>query len=378
MPRNSILKGSIQTRTTKNGSTVYTCVVDAGRKPNGRRNQKRLSAPTKKALEAKVAELLHKVNTGTYVEASTQPLNEYLPKWLDRIEPTVRSTTHDRYRNNVNKIIAVLGHVQLGKVTPGHVEDFYAGLLQSGLAPGTVRLCHSVFHRALSDAVKRGEALRNVCDAVTPPRANSPEMKTWTAAEVRQFLHATADDEYAALWRLALMTGVRRGELLALRWQDVNLDNGTLSVRRTLIQSKDGITFGEPKTAKGKRRIELDSRSVEALRTHRIEQVARRLESDDWDDTDLVFERNNGSVIHPDAMLYRFRQLSKAAGVSRIRLHDLRHTAATLMLENGAHPKIVQERLGHSDISMTLNRYSHVMPGMQRDVADRLAAAIGA
>lgn len=374
------MKGSIQKRTGKRGVSWYV-VLDLPSDPlTGKRRQKRLSAPTRKELEAKVAETLHKVNTGTYIEASTQPLADFLTAWLERIESTVRPATHDRYRRIVERQIGpALGSIQLGKLTPGHVQDFYSDRLKAGLSQTTVALYHGVLHRALEDAVKRQEALRNVCDAVTAPRPNSPEMTTWTAAEVRTFLQASADDDLAALWRLALMTGMRRGELLALRWQDVNLDAGMLSVRRTVSRGKDGIVFGEPKTAKGKRRIELDSGCVEALRAHRKEQLKRRLMfGPAWEDTDLVFERGTGEVLHPNVLGSRFQTLVKAVGLPRIRLHDLRHTAATLMLENGAHPKIVQERLGHSDISMTLNRYSHVMPGMQRDVADRLAAAIGA
>jgi integrase len=204
-------------------------------------------------------------------------------------------------------------------------------------------------------------------------------MTTWSASEVRTFLGATADDDLSALWRLALLTGMRRGELLALRWQDVNLDSGMLSVRRTLTYSKAGYAFGEPKTAKGKRRIELDSGCVDALRAHRTRQLERRLMYGSvWIDTDLVFENGTGSLLPPNVLGKRFQQAAKATGLPRIRLHDLRHTAASLMLENGAHPKIVQERLGHSDIAMTLNRYSHVMPGMQRDVTDRLAALLEA
>lgn len=373
------MQGCIYKRVGKRGVSWYA-IVDLPRKPDGKRNQKRLSAPTRKAVEAKVTELLHNVHAGTYVEASTMPLSQYLEAWLNRIEANVRPATHDRYRRIVERqIVPALGMIQLGKLTSTHVQDFYAERLASGLSPTTVALYHGVLRRALNDAVKRQEALRNVCDSVTAPRPNSPEMTTWTATDVRAFLQASAGDSLAALWRLALMTGMRRGELLALRWQDVNLDTGMLSVRRTISRGKTGIIFGEPKTARGKRRIELDAGCVEALKLHRKQQVQTRLAiGPAWEETDLVFERGNGEVLHPNVLLKRFEALRIDAGVPRIRFHDLRHTAATLMLENGAHPKIVQERLGHSDISMTLNRYSHVMPGMQRDVADRLAAAIGA
>lgn len=157
---------------------------------------------------------------------------------------------------------------------------------------------------------------------------------------------------------------MRSSELVALRWQDVNLDTGMLSVRRTVSRGSDGIVFGEPKTANGKRRIELDAGCVDALRKHRTDQLQRRLSiGPAWQDTDLVFERGDGDVLHPNVLGKRFQVCIVAAGVPRVRFHDLRRTAASLMLENGAHPKIVQERLGPSDISMTLNRYSHVHTG---------------
>jgi integrase len=199
-------------------------------------------------------------------------------------------------------------------------------------------------------------------------------MQTWTTDEARVFLRVAITDDLSALWLLALNSGIRRGELLALRWQDVDLDRGALAIRRTLTRGTGALTFGEPKSKAGRRSLALPAVCVDALRAHRVKQLETRLSfGSAWNDTDLIFERGDGSLLHPNTLLNAFFRLTAAAGVPRIRFHDLRHTSATLMLANGEHPKIVQERLGHSDISMTLNRYSHVTMDMQRDAADRLA-----
>ena len=239
-------------------------------------------------------------------------------------------------------------------------------------------LYHGILHRALDQAVKWRLIRYNPCDAVEAPRPRHPEMRTWTAEEARAFLAATADHELAALWRLALTTGMRRGELLALRWQDVDLDRRQLAVRRTLSRGPDGLYFSEPKTRAGQRSIALPSSAVVALREHRRRQLERRLVlGSAWHETDLVFGRGDGQVLHPNVVHATFRCLVDRLGLPRIRFHDLRHTAATLMLADGVHPKVVQERLGHATISMALDRYSHVTMDMQREAAERIEKLLG-
>lgn len=372
------MRGSIKKQTGKRG-TRWVATIDLGRDPTtGRRRQQRKTFPTRREAEDHVAKTRHELRTGTYIEPSTTPLADFLRQWLETI--TVRPATADRYRRIVEgRVVPDLGAVQLGKLTPMQVQDWYAKLLASGLSPTTVALYHGLLHRALDQAVKWQMVFRNVCDAVDAPRPQNPEMQTWSAEQVRAFLAGSRDDDLAALWRLAVVTGMRRGELLALRWGDVNFTGGTLSVRRTLSRGEDGIVFGEPKTAAGKRTIDLDGLTIDLLRSHRAEQAELRLQlGPAWTDNDLVFERGAGEPLHPNVLGSRFRSLVKRCGLQPIRFHDLRHTAATLMLANGEHPKVVQERLGHADISMTLNLYSHVMPGMQRQASDRLAALLEA
>lgn len=234
-----------------------------------------------------------------------------------------------------------------------------------------------MLHRALEQAVKWQLISRNVSNLADAPHETSPEMTTWSLDQSKTFLRVAQDDDLAALWLLTLHTGMRRGELLALRWEDIDFEPRTLAVRRTLTRSLDGLTFGEPKSTAGRRQLAVPTVCLDALRLHRVRQNERRLAlGPAWQDSDLVFDRGDGRVLHPNVVVRRFLRLASGADLPRIRFHDLRHTAATLMLANGEHPKIVQERLGHSDISMTLNRYSHVTMDMQREAADRLARAL--
>jgi integrase len=213
---------------------------------------------------------------------------------------------------------------------------------------------------------------------VDPPRRKTPEAQTWDAKQVAAVLAVGEQTPLAALWRLALLTGMRRGELLGLKWDDVDIDKRTLAVRRTLSRGKGGTwELGQPKTTSGRRSITLPDSCVSALRKHRAAQNAERLRLGPlWQDNGFVFTNEVGRPLHVNSLTLQYEKLIKTAEVPRIRFHDLRHTSATLLLAQDVHPKIVQERLGHSDIGMTLNRYSHVTPSMQREAAEALDKAI--
>lgn len=373
------MQGSIQKRTGKNGIS-WTALLDLPRDPvTGKRRQKRITAKTKKEAERLLSQAMHELRTGSYIEPTTATVAAYLDRWLEAATPTVKPNTIDRYRRIVErKINPALGSILLNKLSPLAIQDFYADLLAGGLSSSTVSLYHGVLHRALDQAVKWRLIPHNPANAVDAPRPNPPEMQTWTAEQARAFLVGTASDDLAALYVLALHTGMRRGELLGLKWGDIDVERGTLAVRRTLVKGPGGLTFGTPKTSAGKRSIALPGPCVAALRSHRAAQAARRLQlGPAWQDGGMVFDRGEGSPLPPTTLGYAFQHWRKVLELPRIRFHDLRHTAATLMLANGEHPKIVQERLGHSDISMTLNRYSHVSMDMQREAADRLAALLG-
>jgi integrase len=221
---------------------------------------------------------------------------------------------------------------------------------------------------------------RNVADLVDPPRPQRKEMAALTAEQVRAFLDVAANDRFFALYCLAVGTGMRQAEMLGLTWSAVDLDRGVLAVQQQLVRVRGvGLTFSEPKTSKARRSITLPAFAVEALKWHRKAQLAEHLAmGPKWTDLHLVFANEIGKPLERSNLVRRsFEPLLARAGLPRIRFHDLRHTAATLLLSQGTHPKVVQERLGHATIAMTLDVYSHVVPSMQRDAATQLDGLIG-
>jgi integrase len=245
------------------------------------------------------------------------------------------------------------------------------------LSSTTVGYCHRLLRRALQDALRWGLIDRNPCDAVIPPRRAQHEMQVWTAAEVQQFLAFVADDRLAAMWRLCVVTGMRRGEIAGLRWVDVDLDAGRLAVRHTRVLVYDRAEVSQPKTPRSRRVIALDRGTVEALRRHRGQQLDEREQlAEVWIDSGYVFVREDGAPIDPDRISHLFAGLVVATGLPRIRLHDLRHTAASLAMATGVHPKVVSERLGHASVAFTLDVYSHLVPGMQEEAASQIASLI--
>jgi integrase len=346
----------------------------------GKRRRKRITARTKREVETQVAELIHKAETG-FTAAGKLTVREFFDRWLESAVPTLRASTARRYRDVARlHIVGVIGNVQLAKLTPADVQRLYANRLASGLSPTSVHHIHAILHRALDQAVRWGLLMRNVTDMVDPPRRSSPEMRAWDARQVAAMLAAAAGDELEALWRLAVFSGMRRGEMLGLRWADVDLERGELAVRRTLSRGATSrLESGEPKTAAGRRRVSLPASVVDSLRRHRVRQLEQRLAAGPaYVDHELVFATESGAPLHPNSLYLRFGRLIARAGVPAIRFHDLRHTNATVDLATGTHPKVVQERLGHASISETLDRYSHLTPNMQREAADRLDAAIEA
>lgn len=240
-------------------------------------------------------------------------------------------------------------------------------------------LYHGILHRALDQAVKWRLIARNPVKDVDSPRPARPEMTTWTAEQARAFLEGTAQHELQALFRLVLTFGLRQGELLALEWGDIDLDRATIAIRRTLTKGADGgQTYGEPKSAAGRRSLPLPLSCLTALRRHQLHQKERRLRwGEYWQETRIVFDRGDGVPLHHNTVRTAFLRLTKQLGLPPIRFHDLRHTAATIALADDENPKIIQHQLGHSDIGMTLNRYSHVTVAMQHTATARQERLLG-
>lgn len=283
-------------------------------------------------------------------------------------------------------IVPALGKLPLQKLQPMHLQSLYSQKLQGGradgkpggLSPRTVRYIHSVIFEALKHAVKWQIVPRNVAEAVEPPRPARQEMQVLTEDQVRKFLATVQDDRFYAAYLLAITTGMRRGEILGLRWQDVDLKQGVVSINQILVRtSSHGLVFQAPKTDRSRRTIAISPTVVQALRQQKKRQAEEKLIfGPDYTDTGLVFTMPEGHCVEPRNLTRQFELRLKKAGLPRVRFHDLRHTHATLLLQKEVHPKVVAERLGHSNINITLDTYSHVIPGMQREAARKIDEAL--
>jgi integrase len=372
----------------KRGKT-WSYTVYVGRdSATGKKRYKQVGGfPTRRACEDALRLVVDRVRGGDYAESGSTTLEGFVDRWLTATCPTVRPTTAASYDAMLrHHVVPHIGDVKLVKLTALHLSSLYGELLASGyqkgrtargLSPTSVRYVHRIVNRALGDAVRWGLIARNPAANVDPPRAATAEMSTWSAAEVRSFLESVNDDRLVAMWTMLCTTGMRCGEVLALRWEDIDLEARRVAVRRALVEV-DGyeLHFSEPKSARSRRSVKLDSDTGRLLASHRIRQLEERLVNGIGGKPDLVFTRPDGSPLQPQHVSQAFEDRSRRAGLRRIRLHDLRHTAATLALEAGIHPKIVSERLGHSTVQLTLDRYSHVVDEMQEAAADLLGRVI--
>lgn len=376
-----------ETRANKDGSLTYSKTVNLGFDSlSGKRRQARLSGKTVKELRQKWIAETKRLHDGDYIEPSKVTLGDYLTHWLATYaQHNVRPTTYRSYEQLIRvHIRPALGNVPLQKLTPAHLQRFYSDKLvggrsdgkPGGLSPRTVRYLHSVIREALSQAVKWQLTTRNIADATEPPRGTRPQVQVWDRAEALRFLNVTGDDLYGPIWLLALGTGLRRGELLALRWQDIDLARGELSVRRNMVELGSKLVFQEPKTSAGRRSVRLSPSIVVALKEHRTTQQERRLFVGYWRDPSLVFTTADGGPIAPRNLIRHFKDLIARADLPKIRFHDLRHCHATLLLQEGLPAKIVSERLGHASIAITLDTYSHVLPNMQEQAAEGIERAL--
>ncbi len=376
-------RGSI--KKDDSGRWMFVVDVSAGQ---GRRQVRRRGFETKKAAQEALTQLLTEMRSGAWVEPSKQTLAEYLVEWTETIKSTVRESTHFSYGRNIRlHVIPRIGQIPLQEVDAGVLNSLYAELLRDGhrtkpggLAPRTVRYIHTILHRAFRDATRWGRLSRNIADAADPPRGGPRvEIVTWSAESVGRFLKQSRHegDSYVAAWELIATTGMRRGEALGLRWADVDLDEAVLAIRQTVVTVNHEVRYGTPKTKAGNRRIDLDLRTIAALRAHRKRQNEERLLiGTGWRENDLVFCKVDGEPLHPDHFSREFVRRVARWQFPKLSLQGLRHTWATLALKAGVHPKVVQERLGHSTIAITLDTYSHVTAGMQADAAATVAEII--
>lgn len=331
---------------------------------------------TRQDAARKLAEVLRDQDKGLPIVGERQTVAQFLATWLESMRPTIRLSTWIRYEQLVRlHLIPTLGRLQLSKLTAQQVQALYSTKLQEGLSQTTVRHLHMTLHGALESALRLGLVQRNVCDMVNAPRMRRVEMVTLSPEQARTLLEAARGDRFEAIYTLALTTGMREGELLSLRWRSLDLEQGTLQVRTTIRRTTEGFTVTEAKSARSRRKLLLTPNAVDALRRHREIQLIERAQlAEAWEDNDLVFPNTIGRPVEAGNFLRRhYRPLLKRLGFPPVRFHDLRHTAATLLLLQGIHPKIVSEMLGHASVSITLDLYSHVLPDMQRDAMEAMA-----
>jgi integrase len=377
------MRGSVRKPRTSGGTWSYR--LDLGIDEAGQRVQKQVGGfRTRKDAQAALNEALSGLQRGSYVAPSRQTVGGFLDRWIEGVRPELALTAWTNYNDTVrNYVRPHLGRKRLVELSPIDVKVWHATLLEHGgasrgpLSVSTVRLAHRVLHRALGDAVRWNLIPANPATGVRVPRRTRPEMTVWTAEEAETFLRAIANDRLAALWILALHTGLRRGELAGLRWKDVDLDAGMLTVAQQRTNANHEVVVSVPK-AKSQRQLFLAPSTVAALRQHRAIQLRERLAiGEAWIDSGYVFVDEAGMPYHPQRYLPMFHSVCRRASVSKIRLHDLRHTMATLALQAGVHPKVVQEQLGHSAINVTMDVYSHVPQAVRRETAKVIAEMFG-
>ncbi len=330
--------------------------------------------------QRRLRQLLTEHDKGIFIRPGKATIAEYLKSWLaDYCKPNLSPRTHELYSYICNKhILPTLGSILLFDLKPQQLQRLYADKLASGLSNRTVQIIHVTLHKALKNAMKTGQLIRNVVEAVDSPKIQRREMRVMSETDLHIFLEYAKDTPNYALFYTSLFTGMRRAELLALRWSDVDLELCQVSVTRSMqyIQAAalgNRISFKEPKTTKSKRSIALSPSTTITLREHQAKQNELResLGYPALSDSDLVFSHYDGSPLLPNSVTHAWMKLVRSCGLHGIRLHDARHTHASLLLKQGVHPKIVQERLGHGSIQITLDTYSHVAPGLQMAAANK-------
>jgi integrase len=367
-------------KTIHGGGTIYLRndgrYVASIKDPNSGKRIDRY-AKTEKEAEKKLEDIKFEIRQGTLATGPNQTVEQYLKSWLEDVQkPDIEEVTYwGQYGVIKNHLIPAFGHKQLKSLTAQDIQKFYTSLIKKGYKPGTIRCIHNVLHKAMKNAVRWKLVSYNVCDQATVPR-NFKENEVAQALTAEQALHllrVSREHPLNALITLALVTALRHGELLALHWQDVDLEGKRLSIKWTVAYIRGrGYIQSDPKSKKSTRTVQLPGFVVDALLRHRKRQQAQRLRSGDrWEENDLVFSNRNGKFRRSDYDSTLFHKLLEQNGLPHIRIHDLRHSAASLLiLVLKMPPKLVQELLGHSSLDMTMNIYTHADESQQRDMMD--------
>lgn len=331
-------------------------------------------ARTEKEAHRRLVEALYQRQNGE-TSAQSIRLDEFLDMWLERIaKPRIRAQTYKSYEVNIRVHLKPhLGRMSLNELGPSEVQDLIDQKVQAGMSPKSVRYMHGILRNALNHAIRWNYISRNPAALVDGPRVEQNEIEPFTREEAQRFLTAIKGDRLEALYTVALTMGLRQGEALGLRWRDVELDVGYIRVNRQLQRVNHKYELVELKSKRSRRSLAVPPAIIGSLLRHRDRQgIERSVAARRWHDTDLVFARPDGYPLSGSVVTHTFQNVLKAAGLPRRRFHDLRHSCATLLLAQGVSPRVVMDILGHSQISLTMNTYAHVLPEMQRDAANRM------
>jgi integrase len=365
-------KGSIHDVPLESGEVHYKAYIDVPGN-GGERNQETKTFKTREEADRWLTKMNFKLNEQIHYEPSEMLLEEYLDTWLNRIKNGLATRTVEKYQRAIGHVSEELGGIPLNKLTPYHIQSYYETKLEN-LSSSTVRIHGVMLNKALNDAISQKLLQENPCKDVEKPQEEDKEMKTLSEEEVNRLLEATEDEwPYRTLYFLAIQTGMRLGELMGLKWDDINMDDGYIQVIRQLSR-QDGYNFEyKPPKHDSKRRINLNPDTVNELKRLRQEQLQRRLRSQEWNEDELVFTTPKGEHLKPATMRQKLKKGLEESDGTLVPFHGLRHTCATLLLSDGVNPKMVSERLGHQDVSTTLEVYSHVIPDMQEEAAQALS-----
>lgn len=387
---------AIEKRTSKDGKPSYRVRIATMDPVTGRRRNTTIGTyRTKKEAEKAEREALTQQERGTMVDPAKTTVSELLTTWLKAKASTISPNSEKDYEIAIRlHIVPALGKMPVQKLNPAQLQAQFTAWRDAGLKPRTLSRCHSILNQALGQAVEWGMVYRNVCSSVARPSISKRPASVWTPDEARAFLETamhrpiltragdtgkTRPDELSPLWHFLILEGMRRGEALGLRWQDVNWERGTVHISQTVVADRNnkGKALIQPraKTSAGSRSVRLTAETLAVLKEHRDRQAfTRKAAGDAWQDHGLIVCTSTGTPINPNNVTRSYQRLVMLASVPPIRVHDLRHTAATMLLRAGVPAKIVSERLGHANIGITLDTYSHVLPDMQDVAAEAMSA----
>lgn len=367
------MKGSI----VKKGNRHY--IVVELKDENGKRKQKWISGYDKKSeAQAALPRILTEIQDGKFIDTDNINVRDYLKLFLqDYAKPNLAATTYEKYYYAAEKISKIIGNMKLQKLKPIHVQNMMNQLNGQDIKPSTIQSYFRMFSTALNQAIKWQIIMSNPCLAVSAPRQKKEKMTILNPEQIQQLIGASKEHVLYPVIMLGLMCGMRRGEILGLTWDNIDLISGKIFIHSNMVQAGEEIIIKDTKTATGSRSVDISRKLIEFLKTIKKQQLENKLLfGEKYQDNNFVCKRMDGTTFRPDYIPGAFKKLLVKAGLPEIRFHDLRHTHASMLLLAGENPKVVQERLGHSSIMITLDTYSHLIPSMQKSAADRMEGLV--